>query len=67
MCEQYSSLETEPEFHTALQTVVTDAMKNSVSVTGSWDCRFPNGDLPDLEITIMEVEKPFPESVNGNE
>ncbi|MXV61922.1 hypothetical protein GS429_07605 [Natronorubrum sp. JWXQ-INN-674] len=50
---------TESRFQTALQTLIVDAITNGVPVEGGWECRSSNDDIPDWDIAIQEVTKPF--------
>lgn len=60
MSENNSAVTSESEFRTALCTLTTQAYENGVSIEGGWTCRSSNEEIPDWDVTIMTVEKPFP-------
>jgi hypothetical protein len=55
-----SPITTESQFQATLCTILVEATQNGVAVEDGWNCRSTDDDLPDWEVIIEEVEKPFP-------
>lgn len=57
MSSDDAGVTSDADFRAELQTLLTQAHDNGVTVEGGWDCR--NGDdHPDWDIIVTEVEKP---------
>jgi hypothetical protein len=52
------SIETEDDFHAALQALVREANANGISVEGGWPVSTTATSHPDRDIEIINLEQP---------